>query len=1044
MLPGQLLPLTQEEIAECQKFIQEHLKQGTIQESKSPYAANFFFVKKKDGKLRPVQDYCPLNKWTIQNCNVSPLIPQVIDWLSGCTLFTKFNIQWGYNNVQIQEGDKWKAVFLTPKGLFEPVVIFFGLTNSLATFQTMMNMMFQPLIQMGVFSIYMDDRCIHTKPLLGETHEQHITRHWKYVHEAFDILQTFDLYLKPEKCAFEQAQIKFLGVTIRKGKIQMDPSKISAVEKWPTPQNPTDVWAFLRFTGYYQYFIEKYSLLAQPLLDLTKKLVEWYWGKSQEEAFQSLKQRMCDKPVLMQPNFNKRFYLQTDASGYGLGAVLSQEGGEQSQSPNSKLKLHPLAYYLATFTPTEQNYDIYEQELLAIMKSLAHWRPYLGWTKVPFIIWTDHANLQYWKSPQNLNQQTARWHVDLQEYDFQLEHIPGKTNIPSNFLSRPPLADQGRMDNQNITMIPPEKCCNLSLENNIIQVPPILEVKQGIMNLYHNHPLAGHPGCDETIQKVQEQYSWPHITQWIAEYIKGCTICQQNKILTHKAWIPLFQIPMTNNAKPFQCVAMDLITGLPKWGDKDAILTIVNQGCSQAAIFLPCNTMITGPQIAQLYLDHVYKWFGLPDKIISDWDPRFTSHFGSTLMKKLNIQQNLSTAFHPQTDGLSEWKNQWVKQYLWIITSLHPEDWTSWILIATIVHNNWRNTTTKLLPNQILLGYKPTLTPETRVETTNQTVEDQIKTMLQKQQEAIQALNNIAWNPKGILVQFQKGDQVWLEAMNLCLPFQASKLNLKQYGPFKVQKVLSPVAYQLELPITWRIHNTFHSTLLLPYHETMVHRLNFSCPPLDLIDKEEEQEIEHILAHWYSGKKKQLQYLIKWKGFPKSENKWVSPLHMHAPDLIQQYHWRNPPPMIKAVLLSEEKNIASSIWLPNHYSSSIKQCPMPWSIPPSLQSSYPLAVRSTSLCLHPPHLFQSSCRILCSLTHTGSQSHYRPTWPWWHLNSTIKASPTSLSQRTSPKDLLKPSKREMIYTRKKSFASKVTSEGWKTVSFTMKKTSTCP
>ena len=133
------------------------------------------------------------------------------------------------------------------------------------------------------------------------------------------------------------------------------------------------------------------------------------------------------------------------------------------------------------------------------MKSLAHWRPYLGWTKIPFIIQTNHTNLQYWKSPQNLNRRTAHWHADLQECDFQLEYIPGKTNIPSDFLSRPLLADQGKTDNQSITVIPPEKCRTSLLKDNKIQVPPILEVKCGIMNLYHDHPLAGHPGHDETI-----------------------------------------------------------------------------------------------------------------------------------------------------------------------------------------------------------------------------------------------------------------------------------------------------------------------------------------------------------------------------------------------------------------------------------------------------------------------------------------------------------------------------------------------------------------
>ena len=308
--------------------------------------------------------------------------------------------------------------------------------------------------------------------------------------------------------------------------------------------------------------------------------MEWHWGDLQEQAFQELKSIMCKKPVLSQPDFNKKFYLQTDASAYGLGAVLSQDIGEAANASNrQKPTLHPVAYYSATFTPTEQNYDIYKQELLAMMKSLSHWRPYLGWTKVPFTIRTDHANLQYWKAPQNLNRRTAQWHADLQEYDYKIEYILGKANVTSDFLLRPPKADRGKDNNQGIIIIPPERCRTVSIGNKI-QVPPILEVKRGLMNLYHDHPLAGHPRRDETLHKVQERYSWPHMWQWIEDYIKGCAICQQNKILTHKAKNPLYRIPTMPNTQPFERIAMDLITRLPKKGDKDAILTIVDQGRS--------------------------------------------------------------------------------------------------------------------------------------------------------------------------------------------------------------------------------------------------------------------------------------------------------------------------------------------------------------------------------------------------------------------------------------------------------------------------------
>ncbi len=181
-MPGHLLPLNQKEIQEVHNFVQEHLKRGTIQESWSPYAANFFFIKKKDRKLRPVQDYHPINKWTKRNQNVSPLIPQVINRLRGCTLFTKVDVRWGYNNIRIKEGDEWKATFLTPEGLFEPTVMFFGLTNSPATFQMMMNTIFRTEVAQGWLSVYMDDIAIHTKREGKETEQQHLEQHRLYTH----------------------------------------------------------------------------------------------------------------------------------------------------------------------------------------------------------------------------------------------------------------------------------------------------------------------------------------------------------------------------------------------------------------------------------------------------------------------------------------------------------------------------------------------------------------------------------------------------------------------------------------------------------------------------------------------------------------------------------------------------------------------------------------------------------------------------------------------------------------------------------------------
>ena len=195
----------------------------------------------------------------------------------------------------------------------------------------------------------------------------------------------------------------------------MNLKKLESVKNWAVPNNPTEIWKFLGFTGYYRYFVPNYLQIAWPLLHLTKKMTPWEWTNVQQLAFNLLKALMCEAPVLIQPNFEKKFFLQVNASAYSMGAILSQEGETTTPSLEKRQKpaLHPIAFYSATFTPTEWNYNIYNRELLAMTKALYHWQPYLAWTKEPFTILTDHANLTYWKAPRKLDWRHTRWHADL-------------------------------------------------------------------------------------------------------------------------------------------------------------------------------------------------------------------------------------------------------------------------------------------------------------------------------------------------------------------------------------------------------------------------------------------------------------------------------------------------------------------------------------------------------------------------------------------------------------------------------------------------------
>ena len=365
------------------------------------------------------------------------------------------------------------------------------------------------------------------------------------------------------------------------------------------------------------------------------------------------------------------------------------------------------------------------------------------------------------------------------------------------------------------------------------------------MDVWHEGAIGGHPGRGETTHCINEHYYWLGAHTWIADYIKGCATCQQNKNLTMRRKTPLYCISVSENPTPFTHVTMDLITGLPKSEGYNAILTIVDHRCTCAALFLPCTIEVMGTRIAKLYFDNLYRWFGLPTCIISDRDLWFTSHFGKALTKNLGIQQNLSMAYPPQTDGLSERKNQWVEQYLQLVVT-NQDQWSKWLPLATAVHNNSSNTTTGITPNQLLFRFKPRLSPEQSAPSNNHVAEHQTSLLRQYRSMAVEALNKMARTEEQRETQWKIGQQVWLEAKNLLLAYGTVKLTPRRHDPFKIIQVISPVAYQLAIPHQWNIHPVFHTSLLTPYIKMESHGPNYSRPPPDLISGENEYEVEAI------------------------------------------------------------------------------------------------------------------------------------------------------------------------------------------------------
>ena len=327
--------------------------------------------------------------------------------------------------MHIQEGDKHKVAFKTRYGLFEPTVMYFGLTNSPATFQTMMNYIYHNMIlkhesRGTTICIYMDDIGIATCTNMAD--------HIAAVGDVLQVAQVHDLYFKPEKCLFHAPSMDYLGVILEKGVTCMDPVKITGIDNWPTPKNVTEVRRAVGFFNFYRPFIKNFAHIACPLHQLTHKDQEWRWGENEQNMFNKLKALVMADPVLAHANLKDQFELEVDASGYTVGAVLLQckEDG----------KKHPIGYYSAMLNEVQRNYDIYDLELLAIVMALKNWQPLLAGSPHKIIIYSDHLNLQYWRIPQRISRRVAREVLELSEYNFEIRHIPGKQNGQADALSR--------------------------------------------------------------------------------------------------------------------------------------------------------------------------------------------------------------------------------------------------------------------------------------------------------------------------------------------------------------------------------------------------------------------------------------------------------------------------------------------------------------------------------------------------------------------------------------------------------------------------------
>ncbi|GJS48043.1 reverse transcriptase domain-containing protein [Tanacetum coccineum] len=807
-LPG--LPPVHQELS---NQLQELTDRGFIRPSTSPWGDPVLFVKKKDGSFRMCIYYRELNKLTIKNRYPLPRIDDLFDQLQGSSVYSKIDLRSGYHQLRVREEDIPKIAFRTRYRKYEFQFMPFGLTNAPAVFMDLMNRVCKPYLDKFVI-VFIDDIIIYSR---NEEHANHLRI-------ILELLRKEKLYAKFFKCELWIHIVQFLGHLIDNQGLHVDPAKIEAVKNWTSPTTPTEVRQFLGLAGYYRRFIKGFSKIAKPLTKLTQKNKSYIWGEEQESAFQLLKQKLCEAPILALPEGNDNFVVYCDASLQGLGAVLMQ-------------REKVIAYASRQLKPHEENYTTHDLELGAVIFALKIWRHYLYGTKCT--VFTDHKSLQHILRQKELNMRQRRWLELLADYDCEICYHPGKANVVADALSRKkqikPLRVRAlilnvhlKLSSQILEALKEENVKNKNLRGmdksfeicldgtrcikNRSWLPLFGGLRDLIMHESHKSKYSIHLGSDKIVK---------------AE-------CQKPSGLLVQPEIPMWK---------WERITMDFVTKLPKTSiGHDAIWVIVDR-LTKSAHFIPIRATDSMETLTRLYIKEIVSRHGVPISIISDRDCHFTSRFWQSLQNALGTQLDMSTTYHPKTNGQSERTIQTLEDMLRACVIDFGNGWDKHLPLVEFSYNNSYHASIKAAPFEALYGRKcrspvcwaevgdSQLTgPEIIQETTEKIV--QIRQRLQATRDRQRSYANIR-------VSFNSENE---ESLILDTLDHSKSLN-----------ELGPVAYKLEHPEELSsIHNTFHvsnlkkclsdESLIIPMKELQLDdKLNFVEEPVEIMDREIKQ-----------------------------------------------------------------------------------------------------------------------------------------------------------------------------------------------------------
>ena len=893
-------PVPKKFVAPFQELIQVHLDAGRIHPSTAGHASPSFLVTKKDPNALPrmVIDYRTLNANVVRDRTPLPRADDVLDMCLAAKFWGILDMTNSFFQTRSHPSIRHLTAFTTPFGQFEWDVMPMGFCNSPAIHQRRMYTALGPLIG-RICHVYLDDIIIWSQTL--EEHKINVCK-------VLEALHKHDLYALPKKTKLFAKQVHFLGHRISCQGLSADPKKITKITKWPTPQSATDVRSFLGLVQYLRKFVKHLASFSAVLTPLTSKEAEaapFVWTREHQAAFAGIKTVITSLPCLTTIDYNSSdpIYVTTDASGFGIGAILSQ--GPTWETSN------PVAYESRQMIPAKQNYPTHEQELLAVVYALKKWRVHL--LGVNFEVRTDHDTLKSLFKQKDLSRHQICWVEFLSEYDMTIIFVPGRLNGGADALSRYPFERDieltvQHMNVHSITTITMDSklirqiwqgyrtnhyfiqfCNNLSslpgarrvnrllYTGDRLCIPDVPEVRAQL--LLDAHEALGHFGSAKLAASMRASFFWPTMVKDCKQYVKTCDSCQRHKSTTQAPAGPLHSLPIPQQR--FSHIAIDFVGPFVKSDNFDYMMTITCRLTGRVAV-IPTVKTLDAKACARLFHHHWVRHFGLPSQIVSNRDKLFTSKFWRSLMKLMGIKQKMSTAFHPQTDGRSKVTNKTVIQSLCAHVDRRQAGWAAKCDLVEHNINSTVHQSTGKTPFELTLGFNPRLLPATSaVPFAEIDVPASVEFFQELQRDIDEARDAIltaqtrqaqqANKHRRAEVKYKVDDLVMRSTKNYRAQFKDSskattrsaKLMPRYDGPWKVLEARPETStYVLDIPGS-SAYSTYHGDQLKPYHandEALFPGRTHTRPgPAIHVDGQDEKDVYTVDSivdeRWFHGKR---------------------------------------------------------------------------------------------------------------------------------------------------------------------------------------------